>query len=618
MNREPEKTAQGEHILVCLSSSPSNPKVIEEAARLAASFHAPLTALYVQTSSSGSMSEEDRLRLQENTQFAEDAGASVVTIAGDDVPQQIAEYSRLSDITKIVIGRSGGKQRRLFAKPSLTEELIQAVPDADVCIIPDSAAALKDRRRALRLADWILPSKRDLLITPLLLLAATGIGLLFTRFGFSEANIITVYILGVLVTARLTHGLLASAVSSLASVFLFNFFFIEPRFSFHTYEAEYAVTFAVMLAASLITGTLANRLKENARRSDIAAFREKVLFDTNQLLQKAASPEEVLRITAGQLTTLLDRPVSILPETEDVPTDTAESIYRTISLNGHSYGTLCISLSGRPLEAFESGVLQSIIGECALALDSLRNAAERERAALMAQDEQLRADLLRTISHDIRTPLTSISGNASNLLSHYDQLDEQARTQIFTDMVDDSQWLIELVENALSISRIGDGRTRLHLSLELISDVVTEALAHISRRKSHYSVLCEPSDELLLARMDPKLITQVLINLINNAIDHTQEGAEIRLAWEKRDGMAAISVCDNGPGIPDAEKPHVFEMFYTGPGQVADGKRGLGLGLALCRSIVEAHGGTISLTDNVPSGCRFTFTLPTEEVTLHE
>ena len=240
MNRQPEKTAQGEHILVCLSSSPSNPKVIEEAARLAASFHAPLTALYVQTSSSGSMSEEDRLRLQENTQFAEDAGASVVTIAGDDVPQQIAEYSRLSDITKIVIGRSGGKQRRLFAKPSLTEELIQAVPDADVCIIPDSAAALKDRRRALRLADWILPSKRDLLITPLLLLAATGIGLLFTRFGFSEANIITVYILGVLVTARLTHGLLASAVSSLASVFLFNFFFIEVvncAVCFYTYEA---------------------------------------------------------------------------------------------------------------------------------------------------------------------------------------------------------------------------------------------------------------------------------------------------------------------------------------------------------------------------------------------
>lgn len=647
--------AREERILVCLSSSPSNHKVIAAAAKMAVAFHASLTAIYVKPSDYDTMSDANKARLQSNIRLAEQNGASIATVIGNDIPTQIAEYAHISGTTKIVVGRSGAKRQHFWSKPPLTEQIILNAPDVDVYIIPDSAADIKYQNERFRRAERTRLSWKDLLLTVLLLIGSTVVGLLFTRFGFSEANIITVFILGVLIISVVTVSPVYSAISSLISVLLFNYFFIEPKFSFHTYETEYAVTFGIMLISSLITGTLANRLKENARRSTHEAFRAKVLFDTNQLLQKAGSPDEVIRITANQVITLLDRNVlfyspadgtlcSISHAGEKIPLSDpsekdvadwvfqngriagagaeqfkkAKALYHPIGINGHCYGVIGIQMDGRQLESFEYSVFLSILGECALALESLHNAAEKEQAAIVAHNEQLRSNLLRSISHDIRTPLTSISGNASNLLSHYNQLEDGAREQIFADIYDDSQWLIHLVENLLSISRIDNGQMRLHTSLDVVDDVIAEALKHADRKISEHTVVVRYSDEPLLARMDTGLITQVLINLINNAIKNTPPQSEICIASEGKDGHVVISVSDSGPGIPDEMKPHVFEMFYTGPNKVADGRRGMGLGLALCKSILEAHGGTIALSDNEPHGCRFLCTLPMEEVTIHE
>ncbi len=655
------RAVKTEKILVCLSSSPSNQKVIDAAARMAEAFNAMLTAIYVRPSGYDRLPDADKQRLQKNIAFAEQNGASVITVNGDDVPVQIAEYAHVSGTTKIVVGRSGAKRQHFWSKAPLTEQIILNAPDVDVYIIPDSAADLGRQSRTLRVQDLFRPTLKDALITLLILAASIGTGLLFTRFGFSEANIITVLILGVLVIAVATVSPLLSALGSLLSVLSFNWFFIEPKFSFHTYEPEYLVTFGIMLISSLITGTLANRLKENARQSSREAFRAKVLFDTNQLLQKADDADSVLRITAQQVRTLLDRDVIVyLPdgngpsdasvraasvysdgEAPDTDADgeeiagwvfreqrpagthtenygSAKSIYYPIGLNGHAYGAIGICLGGRRLESFETSVFTSILGECALALESLRNAAEKEEAAMAVRNEQLRSNLLRSVSHDIRTPLTSISGNASNLLSHYSQLDRGTLEQIFTDIQDDSEWLIGLVENLLSISRIENGQMDLRLSTEVVSDVIDEALRHVDKNVSKHRVCVDLGSDILTARMDARLITQVLINLVNNAVKNTQEGSEIRIESRQDNDFVRITVSDNGPGIPDEMKPHVFEMFYTAQGSVADGRRGVGLGLALCRSIVESHGGAITLTDNSPSGCRFTFSLPSEEVKTHE
>ena len=158
----------------------------------------------------------------------------------------------------------------------------------------------------------------------------------------------------------------------------------------------------------------------------------------------------------------------------------------------------------------------------------------------------------------------------------------------------------------------------LHLSPDVVNDVIEEALKHIDRKSEHHNISFVPCNDILIARMDARLITQVLINLINNAINNTQVGSNIRVISEKWDECVRVCVIDDGPGIPDDIKPHIFEMFYTRKGKVSDGRRGVGLGLALCKSIVEAHGGIINLTDNEPSGCCFTFTLPLGEVIINE
>lgn len=658
-NMTPTAAAQAEHILACLSPSPSNARIVRTAATMARAFGGTFTALYVHTPDTDQMPPKDRERLRQNIRLAEQLGATVSTAYGDDVPYQIAEYSRLSRVTKIVVGRSSVKQRHLWKRPALTEKLAVLVPELDIHIIPDSAAENRYSVRKSFLAHYVQPSLRDLALTLLILAAATGIGSLFAALRFTEANIITVYLLGVLVTALFAASPLCSLIASLGSVLAFNFFFTEPRLTLHAYESGYPVTFGIMLAATLMTGTLANRLKRNAQQSAQAAFRTNILFDTNQLLQQAGSDDEMLRITASQLLKLLDRTIIAYPESDGdlsaaqyftsehaaavdwsndaierqtaqwvfahkkragAATDqnsTARGQYLAIRGSKDAYGVIGIDLNGSPLDSFENSILLSILGECALAIENSRNARAKEQAALVAKNEQVRANLLRAISHDLRTPLTSIAGNAGYLLSDYQKLDEDTRVRAFTDIYDDALWLTSLVENLLSVTRLEEGRMQLHITMELVEEVIEEALRHINRHSKEHHITVTCPDPLLMARMDATLIAQVIINLVDNAIKYTPVGSTIEIKARRQQDLVEISVCDDGPGVPDARKEQVFEMFFTGGGQVADGHRSMGLGLALCRSILHIHGGEISLTDNSPRGCCFTFTLPYSEVTIH-
>lgn len=649
-----------EHILVCLSASPSNEKIIKTAAKMVNAFGGSFTALYVQTASSEKMSEDDRNRLQNNIRLAKHLGADITTIYANDISYQIAEFARVSGVTKIVIGRSNVRRRHFFSRPTLTEKLIEIAPNLDIHVIPDNNSETCYNFKNKDFKKYLFPSFKDFLITVLMLLTSTGIGNLFFVFGFTEANIITIYLLGALLTPLLVKSYVCSALFSFSSVLLFNFFFTEPRLTLHAYESGYPVTFAIMLIASLVTGILANRLKEHAKQSSMAAFRVKMLFDTNQLLQKARDDRDIINTTASQLMKILKRNIVVYSEDNGKLTkgylfacspeinesdffnspeeqtaqwvyenkhragdstkvySKAKCLYLAIRLNNKVYGVIGIHLNGKNLDSFENSVLLSILGECALAIENIRNAKEKELAAVLAKNEQLRATLLRAISHDLRTPLTSISGNASNLLKNYDMLDDETKSRAFSDIYSDSQWLISLVENLLSITRLEDNRMQFNMSVQLMDEVISEALQHISINATEHIVTTEYKDELLLAVMDARLIIQVVINLVDNAIKYTPTGSEIRISAEKTNGFVKVSVSDNGRGIPDNEKKKVFDMFYTGNNKIADSRRSLGIGLNLCRSIINAHGGEIILRDNIPHGCVFEFTIPSGEVEINE
>ena len=659
MVKNTENELSKDHILVCLSSSPSNERIVRMAGKMAQAFCGSLTALYVQTPGDTVMNTADMSRLQANMRLAQQLGAEIVTTHGEDVPTQIAEYARLSDVTKIVIGRSGVQRPHFWSEPTLTERLIALAPDVDIYIIPDVEAYKSYRRKRLISIRPAFPTALELLLTVGILVAATIIGWGFLRLGFANANIIMVYLLGVLLTSTFTSGYTCGVLSAFLSVILFNYFLTEPRLSLAAYGSKYPITFAVMFASALLTCTLATKLKAHAQLSARDAYRTKLLFDMNRQLQKAETPDEVYQMTATQIQKLMQRDVLVYPaqgealldgivypadgssphsvtkEEQDVirwvwqnrkragaTTETfakAKRLYLAIRIGQQVYGVIGIPMEKQTQpDAFTSSILFSILGECALALESLHNAEEKEKAAVLAKNEQLRANLLRSISHDLRTPLTSISGNADTLLHSYNMLDEQTRKQVFTDIYDDAQWLTGLVENLLSITKITDGSVKLHLSDQVIDDIVSEALRHIDRRSAEHHITVDCGDEPLLVRVDAGLIMQVLINLVNNAVKYTPPGSNIRITAIQQEKVAEICVSDDGPGIPDERKELVFKMFFTGSNLIADSRRSLGLGLTLCQAIIHAHHNEMTLKDNLPHGCIFSFTLPLSEVNLNE
>ena len=643
-----------EHILVCLSSAPSNPKIIQTAAAMAKAFNATFSALYVKTPDSEYMEAEDKNRLLANIHFAEKCGATIVTSCGDDVPFQIAEYARLSGATKIVIGRSVVGKRRFFGRPALTEKLISLAPNVDIHIIPDSDAAIAKGKKTLFEKPHFVKTLKELTVSTALLLFSTLLGYLFSSLGFTEANIITIYMLGVLITAILTKSKICRVLSSVASVLVFNFLFTEPRFSFLAYGSGYPVAFVIMLAASLIIGGTTEKLKTRERQATQTAYRTKILFDANQLIQKASDEAEIFRVTANQLEKLLNRNVIVFNEkAQKVHATQAESTDADISpdceqvvlqvtknnvkegkgtdicpesdytffpicKNGKKYGAIGIFVGEKPIDFFDESIVISVIGECAIAIDGIINAKERERAAVLAKNEQLRANLLRSISHDLRTPLTSISGNASNLISNGNDIDDATKKQIYEDIYDDSLWLINLVENLLAVTRLEEGRMNINLTTELVGDVIAEALKHVHTKSEMQKITVIQPDDLLLAKMDARLIVQVLINLLDNAIKYTPSDSQITITAKRNGETVCVSVADNGKGIANEQKSRVFDMFYTGANKIADCRRSIGVGLSLCKSIINAHGGEITIIDNVPHGAIFTFTLPVGEVEIHE
>lgn len=456
----------------------------------------------------------------------------------------------------------------------------------------------------------------------LILVLATLIGFFFYGCGFTEANIIAVYILGVLIISVVTTHRAYSLIASFVSVLIFNFFFTYPKFTFLAYDQGYPVTFLIMFIVAFITGSLAIRLKNTASQATRAAYRTQILFDTNQMLQQAQDRNQIITAMANQLGKLLGKNIIVYLEqegnlgephlfwqegkeenqscatekerqvaqwvwehnrragafTKNFPE--CQCLYLAIRINEQVYGVVGIVMEDSPMDDFVNSIVLSMLGECALALESEKN--------------------------------------ASNLMANGKEFDEETKMGIYTDIYDDSMWLINLVENLLSVTRIEEGRMNLKASAELVDEVIMEALRHVNRKSVEHTITVSSEEEFLLVKVDARLMVQTIINIVDNAIKYTPPGSEIWIHTRQKENQVEIQIADNGPGISDEVKAHVFEMFYSGANKVADSRRSLGLGLSLCKSIINAHEGEIRVSDNQPHGTIFTITLPAGEVQLHE
>lgn len=563
------QNSKEEHILVCLSSSPSNPKVIRTASKMAQVFDASFTALYIETSKI--ISPENKRRLDDNTQLAKQCGAKIVTVNGDDIAQQVSEYAKAGKVTKIIIGRSGYRPNRLFTPPNFIDKLIALTPDIEIYVIPDKAQKLYIGQRQNE--QFILSkfSLKETLKALSVLAVVTLLGVVFYKLNINEANIIMMYILGLMLISYVT------------------------------------------------------RIKEQAKQSSQKAYRTAIMLEMSQKLQKCNNRDEITQVTKEQIDKLLNCDLNIYTDKHENEIvewvfennrqagkttekySQAQNVYLPVSSLDNVFAV--IEFSNTDISEFEKNLLIAMLRESALAYEKEEISQVKNELIIKNKQEELRSTLLRAISHDLRTPLTSISGYAEILMKNSSLLPDDKKQNIFTNIYDDSIWLLNLVENLLSITRFDKNEITIKQESEFIADVITEALSHLGRKKEDYEVLTVIEDEELSAKMDGKLIAQVIFNLVDNAMKYAPIHTKITVRAKAVDNFVEISVEDEGNGIKDEDKKKIFDMFYTVNNSIADGRRGLGLGLALCKAVVQAHGGQIEIKDNKPKGTIFSFRL---------
>lgn len=476
---------------------------------------------------------------------------------------------------------------------------------------------------------------------------ATVIGYAFRYIGFPETNIVLLYLLGVLLTARYTKGYFYGAVASVLSIFAYNYFFTHPYYTFSVSDPSYIVTFAVMMLIALITSTLTAHVMQNAaeareRESEIKALYllTNRLTDAEDIHNIAEIATEIVGGVMGCDAACLCFEKSNGPEHDFIQlnaraqltrrqTENPEQIRRMADetqggyyTDGEFYNWLIygshqtLGLIRIPLEKatqlteVQIHLLRAMIENTALAMDRIIAAQQKAEYQERSKQEHYRGNILRAISHDLRTPLSGIMGTSEMLMDmskHNDPRYELAK-QIYSD----ADWLRALVENILSLTKLQDGKLSLNKRPEAVEEVIGGAMRHIMQRAPDREVSVSIPDELLLVPMDAKLIEQVLINLLDNALRHTPLGQEIGVSVEAAADCARFAVSDRGCGIPEADVDHIFNIFYTTHGKHADAQQGIGLGLPICDAIVKAHGGTITARSRKGGGAEFIFTLPLE------
>lgn len=630
-------------VLVCMSASPSSRHVIKAASEMLKIPGTSGIALYVGSPAA----ESENAVLKENIAYARECGFEYCSLTSNNLALSIAEFATRVQARDLFIG-STPQSTFIQNKKPLSEQLTASLSGVNIHIIPDALSSPIPSMQAQRGSFGLAAAECGKVI--LIMSLATFVSFVFYRSRYSNANIITIYILAVLiaslVTTRRRYGILAAVLY----ILLFNFLFIEPRFTLLVYDSAYLMTYFVSLLAALITSSLAAEAQAIARRSAENAWQARVLLDTSNQLEQASSSDDMIEITCRQLLRLLNRSVLYYPPDDSAPgfwpagseqitmfeneqekkaaawarenrhhcgahTATLSSCrcqYFSIHTDKGFYGVIGIDMKDRPFSGFEVTILHSILHETAMALENEKMRLEHHKSEMEAQNERLRSALLRSISHDLRTPLTAIYGNAANLMENADLMSQEDKREVYDDIRENSGWLVRQMENILSMTKL-ETDPRISITAENVEDVILESVRHLGTHPERKIVLNLP-EEPLFALMDPRLIVQVLDNLLNNAMKYTPPGSSVYISAGVNDGKVRISVGDEGSGIPEEDREHIFDLFWTGRREGSDSSRSMGIGLNLCQMIMKAHHSVIEVTDRQPRGAEFSIYLQAKEI----
>lgn len=644
-------------ILACISPSPSSSRIIRTAARMAEAHHSKWIALHVEPSKSQKLSKSDKDSLNENFKLAQELGGEIVTIYGDNMAEQIIEYAKFRNITKIIIGKNHRKTSKLlhFYAKDIVDKLMDSNSYIDVYVIPNSSNFKKEREIIQDPKPQFKLSVVDFFKASSIMIIATLISMVFDYLGFSAANLIMVFILGVIIVYVVTKGYILGVISSLVGVMLFNYLFTEPRYSFQVYDKSYLATFPIMLIVAFIIGSLTNKIQKEASNSSIREKRTQILYRVSKKLLSATAMGEVVSIGIKYMSRLINRNVVcylakgntlstpfvytcekgekeevLLSRDEEAVaywtllngkesgtgTDTfygAKGYYVPIKGQKKILGVIGVSCVDGMIEPEQKYIIETVTSQIAVALDRENFAKEQEAFKMEIERERLRSNLLRAISHDLRSPLAGISGAVSTILENGDFIPKEIEKNLLQGVYEDTEWLIRLVENLLSITRFDEGKMQIKKNIEVVEEVVAEAVQRSKKRFKNHIIKISIPEEPIMAPMDGNLIEQVLINLMDNAIKFTPEKSTIHVKSYEKDSNVYFEVSDNGVGIPDEILPFIFDRFFTNGSERSDSRRGVGLGLSICKSIVEAHGGAIEASNKKGGGAIIRFYIPKSE-----
>lgn len=655
-----ENKKEVKKVLVCIGSSPSSVKCIDRAAKMAKDFGTNLTAVYVESEEQYYLNENDKKILHSNIEYASSLGAEVVTLYGHDIAFSIGEYAKRTGITNIVIGKSRNKRNIFhFSKKSLENKLISLLPDAKIYLISDREISRAYRTDQHKKQELILYKQefagRDFLITFVSLLIAVIISVFLEFLHVENENMIMMFILAILIISRVTEGCIYGIISSLLSVFIFNCFFTKPYFRFLAIRKSDGIALIIMLVVSLTTYTLTARAKAQARFAAEREKRTEILYEINKKLLITTGIINIVHLTNEYIIKIFQRTViffiqdpyeggkGIITEykdgrsTETIVSDNEKSVvhwvfeeqkragagtdiypeaeffYNPVVSGGVVLGVVGLSCEDNSyLDQNNRLFLRMINSLVAMALERQQLSDKQKIILIQSEKEKMRSNLLRAVSHDLRTPLTGILGASSTVLENYDTLDKATILGLLANIKEESQWLIRMVENLLSVTRINGGLSEVKKHPEAAEEIVASAIGRIRKRFKGCKINVKVPEELLIVPMDGTLIEQVIINLLENAIKHSGIDTEIYVDVKKEQDMAIFEVSDNGEGIGEDDLPYLFSDFLPSDKKISDSTGGMGIGLPICRSIIKAHNGKMEAGNKKNGGAVFRFILPLE------
>lgn len=644
--RAPQTRFARDRILVALGPDPQAEQLIRAGKRMADALHADWTAVYVETPALMRLSEEQRNRRIDLLQLAESLGAETVTLSGPTAADALLEYAQTRQVTRVIVGTPKRHGLRALLRPSAATELVRRGRGFDVLTIAaperlEGGDARHPRAWEPQPVRWSRYGWALVIVTVCTALAAA----MYKHFELS--NLVMLYLLGVTVAGlRLGRG--PSVVTAVLNVAAFDFFFVRPRFTFAVGDVQYVVTFAVMLTIALVIATLVASVRQQTRVAGARERRTALLYAMSRELAATRGTSSMARIAIKHVAEVFDcKAVLLLPDAagrlvypRDPPvpgafqgadlavaqwvadhgrraglgSDTlpaAPALYLPLGDGERKLGVLAVLPSNprRVLLPEQRHLLETFAGQIGIALERARLAEAAEAARVAGERESLRNTLLASISHDLRTPLAVMAGAGSTLEEHGDALDQQTRKSLAHSIATKAREMSDVISNVLDLMRFESGETVLRRDWHSADDLVGAALHRLEERLGQHPVELRLSDDLPAVFVDANLVVQVFANLFDNAAKYTLPGTRIVVSAVADGAYVRVTVDDEGPGLPQVDPARLFDKFQRGTGE--DTIVGVGLGLSICRAIVEAHGGTISARHRQTGGARFELTLPT-------